>query len=154
MSGDRPAAPPADALAQPVRVPVIRQTGASDCGLAALEMVLRYHGAALPRHALRRLFGDTAGGASLDTLRTVAQGCGFDAEGFEAPPDMLEALPAPAILHWRRGHFVVFEGLAPGGVSIVDPAGGRVLMPHDQLARLYSGYALVRESAIEESVVL
>jgi ABC-type transport system involved in cytochrome bd biosynthesis fused ATPase/permease subunit len=145
VSGERTAAPPADGLAGPVRVPFIRQTGASDCGLAALEMILRYHGAEPPRHALRRLFGDTAGGASLDTLRTVARGCGFDAEGFEVPPDTLEALPAPAILHWRRGHFVVFEGLAPGGVSIVDPVGGRVLMPHDQLARLYSGYALVLE---------
>ncbi|HVH12660.1 MAG TPA: cysteine peptidase family C39 domain-containing protein, partial [Longimicrobium sp.] len=147
VSGERTAVPPADGLAGPVRVPFIRQTGASDCGLAALEMVLRYHGAEPPRHALRRLFGDTAGGASLDTLRTVARGCGFDAEGFQAPPDTLEALPAPAILHWRRGHFVVFEGLAPGGVSIMDPVGGRVLMPHDELARLYSGYALVLEPA-------
>lgn len=145
MSGDRPAAPSPHTPAEPVRVPVIRQTGASDCGLTALEMVLRYHGAEPPRHALRRLFGDTAGGASLDTLRTVAQRCGFDAEGFKASPDMLEALPAPAILHWRRGHFVVFEGLSRGGVSIVDPVGGRALMPREELARLYSGYALVLE---------
>ncbi len=136
---------PADGPARRVEVPVIRQTGAGDCGLAALEMVIRYHGVTPPRHELRRLFGNTAGGASLDTLRTVARGCGFDAEGFEVPPDQLDALPAPAILHWRRGHFVVFEGVVPGGASIVDPVGGRVLMPREELARLYSGYALVLE---------
>ncbi|MBW3570016.1 MAG: hypothetical protein KY467_02810 [Gemmatimonadetes bacterium] len=128
-----------------VRVPVVRQTGASDCGLAALEMVFRYHGAKYERNHLRRAVGDTSGGSTLESLRAAAHACGFEAEGFEAPPDTLQALPAPAILHWRRGHFVVFEGLRDGRVSIVDPAGGRVLLDCEELGRLYSGCALVLE---------
>jgi predicted ABC-type transport system involved in lysophospholipase L1 biosynthesis ATPase subunit len=128
-----------------VRVPVVRQTGASDCGLAVLEMVLRYYGAPYERHALRRLFGDTAGGSTLETIRAVAHACGLDAEGFEATVQALDTLPAPAILHWRSGHFVVFEGPARGGAWVVDPMRGRMRVSREALAHLYSGCALVLE---------
>ncbi|MBV9109203.1 MAG: hypothetical protein JO306_07345, partial [Gemmatimonadetes bacterium] len=122
-------------------------TGASDCGLAALEMVLRYHGAPCDRPALRRALRGTAGGSSLAAVRDAARMLGLDAEGFEAPAEALDALPAPAILHWRRGHFVVFEGMDGGRARVVDPVRGRLSLPPDEVARLYSGLALVLEPA-------
>lgn len=133
--------------ARPVRVPLVRQSGASDCGVAVLEMVMRHYGMPCERHELRRALGGAEGGSTLESLRDAARALGFEAEGFDAPLEMLGEVPEPAILHWRQGHFVVLEGFSGGLACIADPARGRVRMSPAELSRMYGGTALVLEPA-------
>lgn len=135
----------ATADARLARVPIVAQSGPSECGPAVLEMVLRYYGRADARRRVRRTAGYSAVGLTMESLRVAAIECGLDAEGFAVPADQLGAIPAPAILHWRRGHFVVFEGMSRGRFAVVDPAAGRLLLDHDEFGRLYSGVALALE---------
>ncbi|MBB4637132.1 cysteine peptidase family C39 domain-containing protein [Longimicrobium terrae] len=130
-----------------MRVPLIRQSGASDCGVAVLEMVLRHYGLPCERHELRRALGGTEGGSTLESLRDAARALGLDAEGFDAPLEMLGEVPTPAILHWRQGHFVVLEGFSGGLACIADPARGRLRMSRAELSGMYGGTALVLEPA-------
>ncbi len=127
------------------RVPVRRQTGASDCGQAVLAMILDYYVVDYSRHQLRLLIGEAAGGTTMETLCTAARACGLEAAGFDAPAHVLGRIPVPAILHLRRGHFVVLEGVDNDAVSIVDPASGRQVVSMAVLRRHYSGCALVLE---------
>ncbi len=106
-------------------------------------MVLRHYGIRAPRAELRHLAGVGRDGATALTLRDAALACGVAAEGVSLEPHEIEELPPPAILHWRRGHFVVFEGWRSGCASIVDPAGGRRRITRAELAALSSGVAIV-----------
>lgn len=106
-------------------------------------MILRHYGIRAPRAELRDLAGVGRDGATALTLRDAALACGVAAEGVSLEPHRIEELPPPAILHWRRGHFVVFEGWRSGSASIVDPAGGRRRITRAELADLSSGVAIV-----------
>ena len=52
-----------------------------------------------------------------------------------------------AILHWEFNHFVVFERLHKASITIVDPAGGRQVVPLEQVGRAFTGVALTLEPA-------
>jgi ATP-binding cassette, subfamily B, bacterial len=106
-------------------------------------MILRHYGIRAPRAELRQLAGVGRDGATALTLRDAALACGVAAEGVSLEPHRIEELPPPAILHWRRGHFVVFEGWRSGCASIVDPAAGRRRITRPELADLSSGVAIV-----------
>jgi ABC-type bacteriocin/lantibiotic exporter with double-glycine peptidase domain len=106
-------------------------------------MILRHYGIRAPRAELRHRAGVGRDGATALTLRDAALACGVAAQGVSLEPDRIEELPAPAILHWQRGHFVVFEGWRSGCASIVDPAGGRRRITRAELAGLSSGVAIV-----------
>lgn len=125
------------------RVRPLRQHAAGECGAVCLDMVLRHYGIRAPRAELRHLAGVGRDGATALTLRDAALACGVAAEGVSLEPHRIEELPPPAILHWRRGHFVVFEGWRSGCASIVDPAGGRRRITRPELADLSSGVAIV-----------
>jgi ABC-type bacteriocin/lantibiotic exporter with double-glycine peptidase domain len=123
----------------------LRQSAPTDCGLTALEMVLSHHGALDVRPQLRRTLGFAGTGATVYTLIAAARSCGFDAEAFEVAPNQLDQLPKPAILHWRRGHYVVFEGKSGARFTICDPARGRYSMTMKELADQFSGIAIAIE---------
>ncbi len=122
-----------------------RQSGAAECGMTALEMVLAYHGCKPERERLRRTLGYSPYGASAEMLLAAARDCGFDAGGFDVTIDQLDAVPVPAILHCRRGHFVVYEGKRRSLFCIVDPATGRRRVKRRDLQRLFSGIVVAIE---------
>ena len=106
-------------------------------------MILRHYGIRAPRAEIRQLAGVGRDGATALTLRDAAVACGVAAQGVSLEPDRIEELPPPAILHWRHGHFVVFEGWRSGCAAIVDPAAGRRRITRAELADLSSGVAIV-----------
>ncbi|MCA9750944.1 MAG: peptidase domain-containing ABC transporter, partial [Gemmatimonadetes bacterium] len=59
----------------------------------------------------------------------------------------LDYLQQGSILHWRMSHFVVLDRITSRGVEIVDPAGGRRLVPMDEFARAFTGVAILLEPA-------
>ncbi|MDB4912690.1 MAG: peptidase [Gemmatimonadetes bacterium] len=110
------------------RVPRIRQHDASDCGVACLASIARYHKQRIPLARLRQYAQTDKAGTSLLGLTHAAQQIGYSAKGVRATPESLQHAPTPAIAHvvLANGghHFVVVERVNESEAHLMDPDGG------------------------------
>ena len=105
----------------------VEQHAEEDCGAACLVTVARQHGRRLALSRVRELVGTGTRGTTLLGLRRGADAIGFHVRAVRAEPALLEhleALPLPAICHWKGNHWVVLHGRRGGRVVIADPAVG------------------------------
>lgn len=104
------------------------QHDASDCGVACLLSVIRFHGGNNSLENLRRLSGTSKVGTTLLGLYQCAAKLGFDASGAEGTVEELEKQEEPVILHVELEnhllHYMVFYGISNGEYILGDPAQG------------------------------
>lgn len=128
------------------RVVPLRQTEAAECGLAALAMVVGYHGYKTDLSALRRRFSISLKGVTLKTLIGMADELGLNSRPLKAELEELGDLALPAILHWNLNHFVVLtrieRTLRGTRYHVCDPAHGEVTLSEAELSRHFTGVAL------------
>ncbi|MEZ4386972.1 MAG: peptidase domain-containing ABC transporter [Candidatus Krumholzibacteriia bacterium] len=129
------------------QIPMVRQQTASDCGAAALTMVLRHFGRSVRLGEVRRRIEAGPDSASARRLLEVARQFGLDGRGVQVSLDDLTYLPRGSILHWGMNHFVVLQRVRRRGVEILDPAAGRRYVDREQLDVSFTGIALVLERA-------
>ncbi|HEX8405547.1 MAG TPA: peptidase domain-containing ABC transporter [Duganella sp.] len=132
-----------------MRLPLILQTEAAECGLACLAMVAAYHGRDTGLAALRRRFGLSLRGASLKDLVTIAGHLGLASRPLRLEPDELMLLATPCILHWDLSHFVVLKSVSAGAVVIHDPSVGVRRLTRAEMQRHFTGIALELSPAHE-----
>ncbi len=121
---------------------IVRQRGESDCGAAALKMVLEHHG--LGDASLEDLEAATRtgpDGASLLALKHVAEQRGLTGQGLQLDVGRLKDVPMPAIAHVHGDHFVVVRSAA-GDVIVDDPSIGRLRMSAAAFDRAWDGIVL------------
>jgi len=113
-------------------VPEVVQTSAMDCGPAALKAILEGFGISVSYGRLREACQTEIDGSSIDSLESVAQQLGLDAEQAMVPADRLlvaeaENLPALVVVRLPTGgtHFVVAWSTHGPWVQVMDPATGR-----------------------------
>ncbi len=128
-----------------VKVPMIMQMEALECGAAALAMLLAYHGKWLPLEQVRADCGVSRDGSSAKNIVMAARSYGMTAKGFRCEVEDLSEMPRPCILHWGFNHFVVFAGFRKGMAVINDPARGVVHVSMDELKADFTGICLVIE---------
>ncbi|MDB5423532.1 MAG: putative bacteriocin processing/transport ATP-binding protein, partial [Phenylobacterium sp.] len=124
------------------RIRHIRQSEATECGLAALAMIANAWGHDVDLGALRRRFGVSSRGIGLRALIQTADALGYTSRPLKVDLTALASVQLPAVLHWDMNHFVVLEKVEKGRAFILDPAqDGRW---HDQasLSRHFTGVAL------------
>ncbi|MFE2500614.1 cysteine peptidase family C39 domain-containing protein, partial [Streptomyces rubiginosohelvolus] len=107
------------------RVPVRLQSTSVECGVAALAMVLGYHGRSTAVAELRDRMVLSRDGASAASIARQARELGMKVRAFRAEPDALRELRLPLIAHWGMNHFVVIERFTRRGGGKVGPPGGR-----------------------------
>lgn len=112
--------------------PEVIQTSAMDCGPAALKCLLAGFAIPVSYGRLREACQTSVDGTSIDTLESLAQTLGLDAEQVMLPVDHLllpeaDALPAIVIVRLPSGltHFVVVWRVHGPLVQVMDPARGR-----------------------------
>jgi ATP-binding cassette subfamily B protein len=112
--------------------PEVVQTSAMDCGPAALKCLLEGFGISAQYGRLREACQTDVDGTSIDTIETVANQLGLEAEQIMLPPDHVllpeaRALPAVAVVVLPNGitHFVVVWRRHGSHLQIMDPATGR-----------------------------
>jgi ATP-binding cassette, subfamily C, bacteriocin exporter len=120
------------------------QQDQSDCGVACLSSIIKFHGGAIGLEQLRKLSGTSRQGTTLLGLLQASQNIGFEAEGLEADSvDNLKELNEPAILHVlidnRLQHYVEGEQLLIG-----DPAKGVRLYAKEDLNTIWQSKALLK----------
>ncbi len=124
------------------KVPAILQTEAAECGLACLVMACRYFGMDIDLLNLRRRFGISAQGATLNTLIHIAGQLAMNTRPLSLDLDELGQLKRPALLHWDMNHFVVLVAVRRARFIIHDPALGRRVVGMREMSEHFTGVAL------------
>ena len=124
------------------RLPMVLQTEAAECGLACLAMFAGYHGYHIDLAELRRRFGLSLRGATLQDLTRIAHQLELAARPVRLELEELHLLKTPCILHWDLNHFVVLKSASRSSIVIHDPAVGVRLLPLSQVSEHFTGVAL------------
>ncbi|MGF1464113.1 MAG: peptidase domain-containing ABC transporter [Maricaulaceae bacterium] len=122
--------------------PLIRQSEATECGLACIAMVARHYGYDTDLMTLRRRFPISMKGATLKSLIEIGAGIGLGARAVRCELEELKDLRRPAILHWDLNHFVVLKQVKGDRALILDPAQGERLLPLKIVSKHFTGVAL------------
>lgn len=121
---------------------VVRQQRRSDCGPAALKMVLNHWGIQdVTLAELEIATGTGPDGTSLLALKKAAEERGVTSQGLRLPVHRLREIPLPAIAHVHGDHFVVIRSTGDELV-IDDPSLGRLRMSSRVFARSWDGVVL------------
>lgn len=128
----------------------VQQQGESDCGVACLLSVIRFHGGDASLERLRELSGTSIQGTSLLGLQQAANTVGLDAEAFEV--EDLEVFKNeatfPCILHVvideKLEHYVIAHKPPKGDIfNIFDPANGFETWSEEKLLSVWKSRAVL-----------
>ena len=126
-----------------VKVPMVMQMEALECGAACLAMVLAYHGKWLPLEQVRVACGVSRDGSKASNMLKAAQRYGLEARGYRMGPEAVkEAALFPCILHWNLNHFVVLRGFRGNYAYLNDPARGSVRVTMKEFDRSFTGIVM------------
>ncbi len=102
----------------------ISQRGSTDCGVAALTMVLRGHDVDVTFEEVANKTIVTERGATLATLAVTAAKLNRKANAVRLGPEQLRYASLPAVAHFRSGHYVALFEAHEDSVVVGDPAKG------------------------------
>ena len=126
-----------------VKVPVVMQMEALECGAASLAMVMAYYGKWVPLEQVRLDCGVSRDGSSAKNVLIAARSYGFTAQGFRAELSAIKTkVSYPCIIHWNFNHFVVLCGFKGNYAYLNDPARGEVKVPVEEFDRAFTGICL------------
>ena len=129
-----------------VRVPVVMQLEALECGAASLTMIMNYYQKWIPLEQARVDCGVSTDGSSAKNIMVAARSYGMKANAWRLDPeDLLEEGPFPCIIHWGFNHFVVLCGFKGKRAVLNDPARGRVTVEWEEFDREFTGVCLTFE---------
>lgn len=129
-----------------VKVPVIMQMEALECGAASLAMILAYYDKWIPLEQVRSDCGVSRDGSNAKNILIAARSYGFIAKGYRYEPEKLkEKGEFPCIIHWNFNHFVVLNGFKKNKAYINDPAKGNYTVSMEEFDEAFTGICLLFE---------
>ena len=97
-------------MGKALKVPVVMQMEALECGAACLCMIAAYYKKWLPLTQVRADCGVSRDGSIAKNILNAGRAYGFKAAGYRLEPANLESLRLPAIIHCNFNLFVVLCG--------------------------------------------
>ncbi|MDD2279977.1 MAG: cysteine peptidase family C39 domain-containing protein, partial [Bacteroidales bacterium] len=125
----------------------ILQKNQSDCGVACLSSIIKFHGGVPNLEKLRIASGTSRQGTTLLGLFQVANSIGFNAEGMQADMVFLKEIKQPVILHvvvnGSMLHYVVCYQVSKNLFLVGDPAIGLKWMDEAELLDIWKSGKLL-----------
>ncbi|HOK86980.1 MAG TPA: peptidase domain-containing ABC transporter [Tenuifilum sp.] len=125
----------------------VLQKNQSDCGVACLSSIIKFHGGVPNLEKLRIASGTSKQGTTLLGLYQVANSIGFNAEGMQADVAFLREINQPVILHvvvnGSMLHYVVCYKVSQNSFLIGDPALGLKWMNEAELLDIWKSGKLL-----------
>jgi ATP-binding cassette subfamily C protein len=122
---------------------------ATECGAAALGIILAYYGRIIPLAELRVECGVSRDGSHAANLVLAARRYGMIAEGYAIELEDIPDVALPCIAFWNFNHFLVVEGYNRSRVFLNDPGGGKRQISWKAFARSFTGVILQIEPGPE-----
>ncbi len=134
-----------------LKVPLVMQLEALECGAACVCMIAAYYKKWVPLTQVRADCGVSRDGSVAKNMLAAARSYGFEAAGYRLEPSALGELQLPAIIHWNFNHFVVLCGIneKKGKVYLNDPARGKVTVSMEEFDQSFTGIALTMKPTPE-----
>ena len=123
------------------RLPLILQLSDTECGIAALAMLMHYYRVCVPLEVLREKCGVSRDGCKLSVLLAVATEYGFQAEAYTV--ERLDKKTLPCIAYWEFKHYVVIKKIKRNTVVLHDPNLGKIKLSHADFYRGFTGVVLL-----------
>lgn len=128
------------------KIPVVKQVGQTECGLACCTMVLNYYDSKVNISDLQKELDVGRDGLSIGQMKNFLIGKGLDARVYKVPNlNNLLNYEIPIITFWENRHFIVVESLNTGKVIVNDPAIGRKELSYAEFYRGFSNYILIAQ---------
>ena len=115
--------------------PFFSQLEANDCGPACIQMVAAYYKKRIPLGQIKEICGISRLGITTLDLIECLKYIGFDTAVVSISLNELQQMPLPAILHWRKEHFVVIYKIVNHKYYIADPAYGKIKLSEEQFVQ-------------------
>jgi NHLM bacteriocin system ABC transporter peptidase/ATP-binding protein len=119
---------------------------ATECGAAALGIILSSYDKIVPLETLRLECGVNRDGSNALNVVKAARKFGMEASGVRLDAKALLSRVrmggTPAIIHWNFNHFLVLEGNKGDRIFLNDPAMGHRTVDMDEFVRSFTGIAL------------
>ncbi|WP_435748319.1 peptidase domain-containing ABC transporter [Microbacterium sp. PMB16] len=134
---------------RPHRARVVMQAASTDCGAACLTMVLDALSRPARFSAVQESLSAGRDGVTARAIVESADGFGLEHRALRIPPEQLNletlaTLPVPMIAHTDDDHFVVVERVhLRRGVTIIDPAVGRMTIDEAEVRARFGGVILL-----------
>lgn len=114
-----------------------------ECGTTCLAIIFKYYGYYDIRSFLTEKAEVSREGIDLYTLSELAEGFGFETDGYKLEYDQLNQVQLPCIAHYEGNHFVVVYKVSKDKVWISDPAQAKYTLSKEEFQSKWNGVVLV-----------
>ncbi|MFT5917665.1 MAG: ABC-type bacteriocin/lantibiotic exporter with double-glycine peptidase domain, partial [Bacteroidia bacterium] len=124
-----------------------KQQEHSDCGVACLLSIIKFHEGDGTIESLRELSGTDQAGTTLLGLYQTAQKIGFDTKGVKSSTEAIQQLQFPCILHVniddKRLHYLVCYEQKGENFLVGDPAEGLKTINKEELNHIWQSKSVL-----------
>ncbi|WP_233080340.1 peptidase domain-containing ABC transporter [Rheinheimera soli] len=124
------------------QLPVYLQSEVAECGITCIAMVACYHGFKTNMLAMRQKYPAGLHGVTVKQIVNIADELGLSARVLKLDLGQLAKVKKPAILHWNFNHFVTLAKVSSKGITIHDPAKGRLNLDWNQVSESFTGIVI------------